>query len=300
MHEDTGQVNATRSGIVVYCAVSLGVACGARSELLIPTQPEDAGLDVHDAAPDVHDAAPDITDAPIIDDVTSGCDGGVTAYLWDVNGDLYTFDPTTLTTTKLGAVNCTGSLPWTFSVSRSGYALMIYEDWNIYRVDLSTLACQPTAFVRSQLGFDVQGEEAIAISRNPTTPEQLYVYGLKGGSTPTLAVADPTVLVVSEVGPVVASPELFPADMQGNANGRLFVLGEQGQLEELDSSNAAVLLDTQTSFRAGDWAVMTYGDQVFFFGDGNVSLEDIATQTLTPLGSTGIPVVGASAAPCVP
>ncbi len=272
-------------------------ACGARTELYAFDAGEPDVSPPHDASIDAHDAsAPDVTDAPVVDDVSSGCDGGVTAYLWDVGSMLYTFDPTTLATSPVGQVSCpTTALPWTFSVSRAGYALMIYEDWKIYHVDLSTLACTPTPFMQSDLGFG--GDESIAISRDPNTPEQLYIYGLSNG-TPTLAVADPQVLVPTAVGPVIAKTELFPSDMQGDALGHLFVLGEQGHFLELDSKTAAVLVDVQTSFSAGDWAVMTYGNQVFFFGDGNVSLEDVSNNTLTPLGSTGVSVVGASAAPC--
>jgi hypothetical protein len=245
----------------------------------------------------VHDASVlDVTDAPIVDDVTSGCDGGVTAYLWDAAGVLYTFDPTTLATTAIGQVSCpTSASPWTFSVSRAGYALMIYQDWKIYHVDLSTLACAPTTFDQSVLGFD--GDESIAISRDPNTPEQLFVYAL-GNGKPLLAVADPLALVPTAVGPVNAKTVLFPSDMQGDAQGHLFVLGDQGHFLELDAKTAAVLVDVQTTFSGGAWAVMTYGNRVFFFGDGDVSLEDVANDTLTPLGSTGVSVVGASAAPC--
>jgi hypothetical protein len=279
------------------CFVLFVCACGARTELYALDAGEADATPSHDASGDVHDAsASDVTDAPIIDDVTSGCDGGVTAYLWDVAGELYTFDPTTLATSAIGQVTCpTNAQPWTFSVSRAGYALMIYEDWKIYHVDLATLACTPTSFTQSAIGFT--GDEAIAISRDPNTPEQLYIYGVSGG-TPTLAVADPIALVPTTVGPVKASTELFPADMQGDALGHLFVLGEQGHFLELDSKTAAVLVDVQTAFSAGDWAVMTYGNSVFFFGDGEVSLEDVANDTLTLIGNTGVPVVGASAAPC--
>ncbi len=289
-----------RFGFLVCMALWVMLAaCGARTGLLIPEESE-AEPPLRDAARDVRDVSTvDVNDASTID-VTSGCDGGVTAYLWDEGANLYTFDPTTLTTTLLGPVKCpTASSAWTLSVSRAGYALMIYEDWNIYHVDLTTLACTSTSFVPWQLGFDVDGKEAIAISRDPMTPEQLYVYGMSSG-VPTLAVADPLLLVLTEVGPVTPNPNLFPADMQGDALGHLFVLSPTGQLLELDSANADVIVNDQTTFSgAGSWAIMTYGSQLFFFGSGFVSLEDIATQTLTPLGDLGIQVVGASAAPCV-
>ena len=291
-------------------------ACGARTPLFVDAQPadaaprpaRDAGLDARDAsaidapvadAPTPPVDAPMLVDAPLTTDATASCDGGITAYLLDNASNLYTFDPATLAATLLGPVSCPASAgPWTLSVSREGYALVIYEDWNIYRVDLTTLACTTTAFVPTQLGFDVQGEEAIAISRNPNTPEQLFVYGMSNAVL-TLAVADPAALVLSEVGPLTPDPGVFPADMQGNAQGELFVLSNAGPLLEVDSSNANVLVDDQTSFDASTWAIMTYGSQLYFFGDGTVYQEDIATQALTTLGNVGVQVVGASAAPCV-
>jgi hypothetical protein len=297
-------------------------ACGARTPLFVvaeaadasPGPPRDAGHDARDSSPiDAMDASdalvlidvptpPPDTPAPpdvVTLDATAGCDGGVTAYLLDESANLYTFDPASLTTTLLGPLACpTTATPWTLSVSRNGYALVIFEDWNIYRVDLTTLACITTAFVPSQFGFNVEGEEAIAISRDPNTPEELYVYGMSNGVL-TLAVADPVALVLSEVGAVTPNPNLFPADMQGNAQGDLFVLSNGGQLLEVDSTNANVLINTQTTFQAGDWAIMTYGSQLYFFGDGTVYQEDIASQTLTMLGDLGIAIVGASAAPCL-
>ena len=270
-------------------------ACGARTGLYAPEESDADAAPLHDAALDARDASLDVSDAPFVD-VSVACNGGVTAYLWDFGGTLYTFDPTTLTTTSLGHVGCpTNSPPWTLSVSRDGYALMIYQDWKIYRVDLSTLACTPTPFDQSAIGMN--GDEAIAISREPNTAEKLYVYGLDNGK-PTLAVADPLTMIPTVVGAVNAVPELYPSDMQGDAQGHLFILSEQGHLLEVDSANAGVLVNIQTTFNAGDWAVMTYGDRVFFFSDGDVSLEDVATNTLTPLGSTGVSVIGASAAPC--
>jgi hypothetical protein len=287
-------------------------ACGSRTGLEAPPPPPDAS-DGPDAQPDSREAsdvldAPDrldardardtAPDAPV--DATASCDAGMlTAYLWSMSGTLYTFDPASLATQSLGTVACPASgQPWTLSVTRNGLAYMIYEDWRIYRVDLSTLACTPTPYVPFQLGFT--GSEAIAVSRDQG-PERLYVYGSNGA--PTLAVTDFTNFVLSPVGPIAPNPMAFPVDMQGDAKGHLFALTADGTFVEIDAATATVLARTSTTFFAGGaWAIMVYGSQIYFFGggSGNVSRYDPTTQQVTPLGAVNDAIVGASAAPCEP
>jgi hypothetical protein len=276
-------------------AATLLCACGGRTELFVLVPAADAAT-----TPDVAVNPPDVADAGVPDGPAVCPDGGApVAYVWSQGGLLYTFDPTTLTETPLGAVSCpTTASPWTFSVSRDGFALMIYEDWNIYRVELPSLTCTPTAYVPGQLGFT--GEEAIAVSRGPTS-ERLFVYGNNG--TPTLAVSDLTTFVLTEVGPVMSAPAPFPVDMQGDAFGRLFALSNGGLLLELDSATAGVVVQDQTTFSSGFWAVMTYESSVYFFGSNNaggtaVSEVDVSTGALTPAGTIGDEIIGASAVAC--
>jgi len=253
---------------------------------------DDAGLDA-DALPDV----PTIDGAP--EDAAPLCpDGGVSeAYLWSQGGTLYSFDPPTLTAVPLGMVECpTTASPWTLSVSRDGFGYMIYEDWNIYRVDLATLACETTPYQPFQLGFT--GQEAIAISRG-SSAERLFVYG-NPAAGPTLAVTDLTNFVLTPVGIVNPNPNAFPLDMQGDAFGRLFGLSSSGQLLQIDSATAALMGEDQTLFTAqGSWAVMTYNEQIYFFAGGTIYLFDLASQALQMVGQVNDTIVGASAAACI-
>jgi hypothetical protein len=229
---------------------------------------------------------------------SASCPSAQTAYLWSQTGELLTFDPNTLATQSLGTVACpTTSVPWTLSVSRTGFGYMLYEDWNVYRVDLATLACTRTAYVPFQLGFS--GQEGIAVSRNAGA-ERFYVYGM-GTSGPLLAVTDFTSFVLAPVGPVTPPPTAFPLDIQGDARGRLFALSDNGELAAIDSATAAVIVDVQTGFHSSDWAVMTYGSTLYFFGngDGEVSRYDLTSRALTPLGKVNVPIIGASAYPCI-
>jgi hypothetical protein len=184
----------------------------------------------------------------------------------------------------------------------------------IYKVDLTTLVCTPTPFVPGQLGLN--GDFSIAVSRNAGT-EKLFVYGEPGpidvtptmpfpNTPPILAQSDLSTFVLSEVGAVVPEPPLdsYPLDMQGDPLGNLFGLSDDGLLVEIDSATGAAIGKADTGFAAdGDWAVMSYENQVYLFsGNGTesqVARYDIATQTLDIVGTIGISVVGASAVPCL-
>jgi hypothetical protein len=70
----------------------------------------------------------------------------------------------------------------------------------------------------------------------------------------------------------------------------------------MDSATAGVThLDHPNLPGGGNWAVMAYGQQIYLFGaGGTVGRYDPSTKQLTPLGSVGFSVIGASATPCVP
>jgi hypothetical protein len=292
--------------VPALCVYAIGLAaCGSRTELLVPAgAADDAGrLDASaDASPDV--IAP--FDASVGPDSALSCpDGGLpTAYLFDVAGALYTFSPATLETVLLGTPDCgTTELPWTVSVSREGVAYLVYEDWNIYAVDLATLACHPTVFQSGQLGIDA--EFAIAVSR-ATPTERMFVYGQPAGMPgPILTSTDLTSFVLTEVGPVLplTTPEAA-FDMQADLSGHLFVFTADGVLTEIDATTAQITSTAPTGFPPStedSWAVMTYEDQVYMFANLEVARYDATSHTAVVLGSlTGTgDIVGASAVPCV-
>lgn len=90
-------------------------------------------------------------------------------------------------------------------------------------------------------------------------------------------------------------------DLRADAFGRIFGLGSQGLLVQLDPSTAALVAQEQTGFSAANssWALLTWNSDLYFFAGGSVSEYDLATHTLTNVGQVGVDVVGASAAPCI-
>jgi hypothetical protein len=312
----------------------LALACGARSGLDLEEQ-ADGGAADEDAASDVRgplDARADasIPDAgesfdgsdaadafdaaeslPPIDaqppDAPTPCpDGGSpVAYLVSTNDDLYTVDPTTATATLVTTLACPagGASPFTMAISRTGVAYIVYSDFNIYAVDLVSFACTKTAYVQPQL----QLVNPIDLAISSGTTESLYYYGKSyaggGSGADILAASDLSTFVLTEIGPVVPDPGTNVLDIKVDAFGRIFGLSNGGLFVEIDPTSGALIGQNATSFStAGDWALLTYDGQIYFYGGSGPSTEyvyDLATNNVTTVGTIDDGIVGASAAACV-
>jgi hypothetical protein len=276
--------------VAAVCAGAALAACGARSTLVGETGATAAGASGTGASGT--GASSTTTGGPTCADAT------LKAYVCDENETLYTFDPATLATTPIGYMSCpTGAITWTMTVDGAGAAYLIYDDWSIYRVDLTTLACTQTPYAPGQLGFT--GEEGIAVAA-VNGVDRFFVYG--SNPTPTLAVSDLTSFVLAPVGPATPPTGAFPVAIQGDAFGHLYAFSQDSTFFELDSATADVTHLDHTSLQGGgNWAVMAYGNQIYLFGaGGNVARYDPSSKQLTALGSVGFSVIGASATPCVP
>ena len=200
-----------RAHLLAVLAALGGAGCGSRTD---PGVPGTRGIG--DAATPF-DAMPGM-------DSSGGCGNGgpvELVYALDDVGVLHRYDPLTGRTTDLGAPSCSDSnVQWTFTASRErGY--IIYTDGALYTVDLSTLACAPTAFRSGQLGLDT--ESGIAAVGSGAS-ERLYFYGIpNGSSTPILAVSDTTSFVLTKVGDISPAPPAssYPVNLTSDFMGRL-------------------------------------------------------------------------------
>ncbi len=276
-------------GIATLCAAGALTACGARSTLegepastgtgagvtgtgAGPTTPPDAGVVCPDAMPK--------------------------AYLCDTGNTIYAFDPPTLVAEAIGTFDCPeDTIPWTMTVDGAGAAYLIYDDWNVYKVDLTSFECTQTPYAPGQLGFT--GEEGIAVAPVNGVP-RFFVYG--ANPSPTLAVGDLTSFVLSSVGAVTPATGEFPVAIQGDAFGRLYAFSQDSTFFEMGATTADVThLDHTALPGGGNWAVLAYGTQIYLFGSGGaVGLYDPAAEQLTTVGSVGFSIIGASATPCIP
>jgi hypothetical protein len=222
-----------------------------------------------------------------------------TAYLWSQEGELFTFDPVTVTSQRLGRVSCpTDASPETIAVSRDGAAYLEYTDGSIFRADLGSLACEPTAYRQGQL--QIHGPVNIALSSDADA-ERMYV--LRSGEDPALAVADLSTFVLHEVGAIDVNFLPDGLELKADASGRLFALSEFGRLLEIDGDRGHIVREYDTAFESSvGWALLTWNDQLYFVGGetGEVDRFDpSADGMIRVVGHVGVPIVGAGSAACV-
>lgn len=261
----------------------------------------DAGVDAS-AVLDAADAAvilPAID--PALPDPEPACAPSAgTAYLVAENASLYAFDPRAVTTRKLGTIACpTSATPWTMTVTQTD-AYVLFNDWNLYRVRLDTLACTRTAYSSGQLGYP--GDVGIGTSAGPDA--SLFVYGSQNGNgVHDLAMSDLSTFALAEVGRIAPLPVIsYPVDIKVDGYGRLFASDFTGDLLMVDATSGRVLgLDHTGLVTSSAWALLTYDDGVYFFmGDGGDAYRwDLVTKKATRLGTIGDRIVGAGAAPCL-
>ena len=288
------------------------VACGSRTDLG-PAPGHDPGRTsdaspTFDAAHTVDAARPfdaslppdarvtlDVVKPPDASRLPRCGDGGApeAAYVFDGAGVLYHYDPTRAVYAPIGSPGCEQTVPWTMTVSRS-HAYVLYTDWNLYAVDLQTLACSPTAFRSGQLGLDFEYGIAVA---DIGGVERFFVYGEPGGGgQPMLAESDLSSFVLTKVGDIQPLPPSmsFPINLTADSYGHLYAYSPVGELLQIDAATGAVLLDLQTGFTtSGTWATLTFGRRLFLFADDRVAGYDVSTQTETSVNHVDIAPIGA-------
>lgn len=259
--------------------------------------PADTGLDTDvpaDTAP--ADPAPE-------DDCTTTDD--LVYVLSRDDSQLYTFDPSSLSFTALGRVDCdTSQSPGSMSVSRSGTAYVRYADDSVYAVDLGTLACTPTSYSDRRTGFDSFGM-GYATDAADTWRDQLYV-----ANGTTLGILDTATWSITTLGRMPSQSELT-----GNAAGELWALlplETPAELIQLNTTTGARLATlTLPGFpdpgNIDTFAFATWdGDFYLFVREyGMGSSTDVYKVTRAGVmtlarGDIGFDVVGAGVSTCAP
>lgn len=222
-------------------------------------------------------------------------DGGPleVTYMLDDIGGLYRYDVATRHATRLGVPNCgNANVQWTVTASREN-AYIVYTDWSIYAVDLTTLACTRTPFQPGALGID--GDFGVAVLESGGV-ERLYVYGEQSGASPIIAVSDLTSFALTKVGDVSPAPPVssFPVNLTSDTLGHLYAFSPGGLLQQIDAATGAVVQSVQTGIMTmSTWASFTNGPDVFVVVGSHVDGYDLATRKQTSSIDIGISPVGA-------
>lgn len=265
----------------------------------------DAG--VGDAAADADAAYPPVDSSVAAADLT-GCAGDAgLAYTISSKNDLSIFDPSTFTTTTLGALDCSfdGS-PVAMTASRTGMLYVLYEDGYLSAVDPASRSCAHTSWSdESDFIFDI----GVAIQRTNGV-EALSVltdapHFMSGKVLSRADLATTTTAVVGDV-PLLLDPPL--SDLVSDAYNRLFVLTGP-HVMNLDPATGAVLgvdaipgfpnpeeLNSLTGMVIGqnvyELAIETSGTTVYRY--------DLHSKQTTAVVQLNADVAVATAVPCSP
>jgi hypothetical protein len=293
----------------------LAAACGARTGLLAPEEPDASSIDSghdspHDATTD--DAASDVMDAmdapedvvfpdvPIISDCPDA--GETLVYLLGTGKQLYSFYPPTLTFKNIGTINCpSNSTPNSMGVTRSGIAFTSFQDGNLFEVSTANAACKATTYVPNQLGWTTYGMGYVTIADGGET---LYVAGLGGNfQSKGLGFIDTTALTLTEINQF--QPPQFNCELTGTGAGDLYgfcPFGTGAYLIQIDKATAKVIDSHQISTGGNNvsWAFAFWGGDFWLFTNNQVTKYDPVTQTETKVATAPFNIVGAGVSTCAP
>lgn len=225
-------------------------------------------------------------------------------YLVDrANADLHLFDPSTLQTTRLGALDCDWvGKPESMAIGRDGTGYVRWSDDLVYEVDLTTLDCTPTAYSPGSFGAFGMG---FATDGSGTWRDTLFI-----ANASTLATLDTTTWARSTV--AAASTQV---ELTGNGAGELWAfapLTSPARLVRLDRASGAVVETVQlpgfpSAANLDTFAFAHWGGEFFLFvrsygvGESSdvyrVTRQGVMTKEVDRMG---LDIVGAGASTCAP
>jgi hypothetical protein len=307
----------------------LGVACGSKTGLLVPIDP-DSGVSV-DAGPDtaiVDSSLPPEEDSAVVEEdalptidvhpppPTDCLDAGATLiYVITESNTLYSFYPPTSTfSTVIGNIACPStSQPFSMAVARTGVAYIVFYDGTLFEVDTqsASLPCMPTPFATGQGGFAPRF--GMGFSRDAVgTGETLYVASGSSGMTggpPQLARIDTTSFQLTIVGNL--TPSIDDAELTGTGAGDLFGFystGSGSEIAQIDKGNAMVTgyAPLPGVAQGSGWAFAYWGGDFYTFTAPPTTSGTVVTryrpsdQSVVQVATIGDVVVGAGVSTCAP
>jgi hypothetical protein len=306
-------LRAARVLLVSFAVLALLAGCSQRGRGRIPSGDRDSGA--YDGTTPPLDLGSDPRD---FGSTPPGCatEAGW-IYLVDRDYNLMRYEPDSDALTTIGALSCPAgaATPFSMAVDRNATAWVLYNDGNVYRVNVTDASCTASGFTPNQLGFEVFGM-GFATESSGSTTETLYISGgplsAVGAGSSTFGTLDTTTLTVASRGTLAGTPELT-----GNGAGELwgfFPDTTPMSVRQLDKTNGATMriidvapIDSSGLGGAQAWAFAFWGGRYYIFYTGlldtstgiyRVTPDTGAVETVrTNIGYT---IVGAGVSTCAP
>ena len=236
-------------------------------------------------------------------------------YLLDNNANLLSFDPgaNPPVVTKLGPLGCgaaKGDSPFSMAVDRSATAWILFRSGKLYRVDIATLKCAATPFVRGEGGFELFSQGFVSNSKGGSD-ETLFISGGPyfdtGPSDARLGTLDLKTLAVTQVGDVAGWPE-----PTGTGDAELWAYycntspPRVSRVDKKTGAEASAFDLPALPANPMAWAFAFWGGDFWIFhkagafGTSMIYRVKRADGTLAKVMDTGITIVGAGVSTCAP
>jgi hypothetical protein len=230
-------------------------------------------------------------------------------------GMLTRFDPSTLTLTDIGKLDCpSADIPNSMAVDQNATAWIGYMDGNLFKADANTANCQATGFVKDQHGLHVFG---MGFMFDPSTGvDTLYLSGgadNRGGAESLFATLSLPSLVVTPIGNIIDGN----AELTGTGDGELWGFVPDfanasrtkiSMLSRIDPSSGKTLEShfypsvTASANGANSWAMTFWGGSFWIFLNGSIYevSRDTPDTIKTVLTNTDYQILGAGVSTCAP
>ena len=247
-------------------------------------------------------------------------EGAGLVYLFSSSGALYSFDPDSLKTRRIGDLDCSArGQPFSMAVDRAGVAWLNFKGGALFHASIRDAKCKPVArYEPRQRGF-VNFGMAFTSTGPDLSEETLFVWTGRpwwrptvAGAGPGLASIDQKTLVTMPLGHDGPANSVRRGELTGTGDGRLFAFIDTRppRLAELEQTNGHVKsqrLLPSLDIGIGAFAFSFWGGDFFFYtstGYGtNSRVHKLSTRagTVTQVvDDIGFTIVGAGVSTCAP
>jgi len=243
--------------------------------------------------------------------------GADLVYVASEERNLYSFDPTTVSFSLLGNIDCAnGIYVNSMAIDRNATAWINFGDGSLWKADTQHPVCTATGYLPNQQGVGLFGM-GFAAKTAGGTDDLLFIDDLSGGG---LGYIDQSTMSLMRLGPFTGALANDYCELTGTSNASLFgffagsPLADAGaaSVVQLDPSSegAVTRWPLPTIDTGSDWAFAAWGGDFYLFTADKYDMTDPYTTvtrfrpsdgSVTVLAQNiGFRIVGAGSSTCAP
>jgi hypothetical protein len=246
--------------------------------------------------------------------------GSELVYVWDLDNNIYSFDPPSKTFTKVAVPDCDASSPNSMAIDRNLVAWLNYlspgnsspNDY-IYTFDLKKGSGCTASGIQIPAGYTQVGMGFSSDTPGGNT-ETLYVDGISGAGLASVDMTTKTIVPIGDF-PNDTKLEGQSCELTGTGSALLygyFTTSPYVRVAQLNKTNSDSISDTQLKgfTPPDDWAFSFWGGDFYLYAYPNssnapnssvIQYDPVAnTLNLAYIANVGFTIIGAGVSTCAP